>query len=37
MEGIMNEQLTLEDIIVLEKDYDIEEEYMEMLSEIRVR
>ena len=32
----MNEQLTLEDIIVLEKDYDIEEEYMEMLSEIRV-
>ncbi len=33
----MNEQLTLEDIIVLEKDYDIEEEYMEMLSEIRVR
>ncbi len=32
----MNEQLTLEDIIVLEKDYEIEEEYMEMLSEIRV-
>jgi hypothetical protein len=33
----MNEQLTLEDIIALEKDYEIEEEYMEMLSEIRVR
>ena len=28
----MNEQLTLEDIIVLEKDYDIEEEYMEILG-----
>ncbi len=33
----MNEQLTLEDIIALEKDFEIEEEYMEMLSEIRVR
>ena len=33
----MNAQLTGEDIIALEKDYEIEEEYMEMLSEIRVR
>ena len=33
---IMNEQLTVEDIIVLEKDYEIEEEFMEMFSEIRV-
>ncbi len=33
----MNEQLTLDDIIALEEDYEIEEEYMEMLSEIRVR
>ena len=32
----MNEQLTVEDIIVLEKDYEIEEEFMEMFSEIRV-
>ena len=33
---IMNEQLTLEDIIALENDYEIEEEFMEMFSEIRV-